>query len=113
MTTNEIYTAILAGQADDGLDRILHALSERRKTLAHRTFDSLADGDRVMVTAKHIKPRYLDGAMGTVVEKRISKVTIQFDDDINDPYGKWAGKRCILDPTHLIKVEPDVEVSVA
>lgn len=107
MTENEIYTAILSGKADDGLDRIVHAIGERRKTLAARLFDSLQEGDRVRVNTKHIKPRYLDGALATVKEKRVTKVTIVFDEDIHDPYGKWAGKGCILSAEHLVMVDDE------
>ena len=105
MTANEIYTAILSGEADGEFEGIMLAIQERKKSLGAMTFASLREGDRVRVNAPNIKPRYIHGATGILVEKRVTKVTVRFDDDINDPYDKWAGARCILSPTMVEKIE--------
>lgn len=104
-TVAEMYDCITAGGADGDLEKIVEAVFSRRRTLADRNFDTLKLDDRVIVNTTSIKPRYLNGAKAIVVEKRISKVVILFDDDINDPYGKWAGKRCVIGAAHLVKVE--------
>lgn len=95
---------IRGGQADDDLDAVTEAVRWRKQVLASRLFDSLEREDRVQIVST-IKPRYLAGAKATVVEKRVSKITIRFDDDIDDPYGKWAGKNCVLSPGMVEKIE--------
>jgi hypothetical protein len=52
-----------------------------------------------------LKPRYIRGATGEVVGKRINKLSIQMDDDIDDPYGKWAGRIGIISAQHVEVVE--------
>lgn len=104
MELDELCKAILSGDADENIDSVVQALSSRKRTLAARLFDELEEGDRVRVRQGTIKPVYLQGALATVMNKRTTKITIQFDDDINDPYGKWAGNRCICSPSMLEKV---------
>lgn len=105
MTDEEISVVALVkgGRADDDLNAVIEAVAWRKKVLASRLFDDLAVGDRVRIGS--IKPRYLVGAMATVEEKHITKVTIRFDDNINDPYQKWAGNRCLVSPSAIEKVE--------
>lgn len=108
MTQNEIYTAILSGDADDGLDRIVQAVSERRKALASTTFHELHPHDVVQVVMGNARPRYLDGAFATVIEKRITKITVKFPDEMPhsmDPYKKYRGKKFIFPPSLLRKAE--------
>jgi hypothetical protein len=76
--------------------------------IGEEMFNRLAIGTRVRIKeSARIKPLYLKGATGEVVAKRTSKVTIKLDTDIDDPYGKWAGHRCILDPGWLEIVSSD------
>lgn len=96
MTTREIFDAITNGDADDDLNMVLVAVKQRKEYLATRNFHQLEVGDRVTIKQGTIKPRYLDLAKATIVEKRISRITIRFDDDILDPYGKWAGKTAVV-----------------
>lgn len=104
VTDLSVVSLIKGGKADDDLDAVMEAVHWRKRVLASRLFDDLEPDDRVRVI-DNIKPRYLAGATATVVAKRVSKVTIRFDDDIHDPYNKWAGRNCILSPGMIEKVE--------
>lgn len=98
-----VVQLIKTGTADDDLNAVIEAVNWRKKVVASRLFDELQEGDRVRIG--NIKPRYLVGALATVKEKRVTKITIVFDEDINDPYHKWAGRSCIVSPSMLEKVE--------
>lgn len=102
-TVVDIVDIIAAGSVDDYLDEIVGVIDERKRRLASDLFYELKIKDRVRVKAP-LRPRYLEGALGTVVDKRVTKITVQFDDDIHDPYGKWAGKRAVLSPSQVEKV---------
>lgn len=99
-----VAQAIILGGHDEELDSIMLAVEQRRTARAQHLFAELNVDDRVKVNTSCPK-RYLIGATGTVVAKRITKITILFDNDIHDPYGKWAGQRCIMPPTMLEKIE--------
>jgi hypothetical protein len=110
MTVDEIYTAIVSGDADGQFARINRAIAVRQDIIAGQIWDKIEPGvTRVRVNTAHIKPRYLDGATATVIAKRVRKVTIRFDQDINDPYRKWAGNNCIISPEHLEIIDADAE----
>lgn len=88
MDQNEVYTAILTGKLDNGLDRLEKAVRDRRKMLGNITFALLEVGDIVTIKLDPSqKPRYLDGVVGTIAEKRISKVVVT--NLSHDPYNKF------------------------
>lgn len=88
MNQNEVYTAILTGKLDDALDRLERAVHERRKLVGNVTFALLEVGDVVTIKLDPgQKPRYLNGVVGTVAEKRISKVVVK--NLSHDPYNKF------------------------
>jgi len=99
----DLIEPIMSGALDDHLDDLVETINRRRTTIGQQRFAELEEGTRVQVKLPpNGRPRYLDGAYATVMEKRLTKVTVQFDDDIDDPYGKWAGKRCIMPPSMLV-----------
>lgn len=103
---SNVIQEIEHGEHDDLLDNIIDTCSARRKVLSHRDFDLFQEGDRVRIRLDaRIKPRYILGAKGTIVSKGVSRVTVEFDPDIDDPYGKWAGRRAVLDPGTIELVE--------
>lgn len=104
MTEEEVIAAILDGELDDSIKEIIDTCQIRHKAMGAETFDLIEIGDTVRIKAGMLKPKYLDGALGVVVDKRITKVTVQFNDDIYDPYGKWAGKRAICHAEHMERV---------
>lgn len=101
-----VFDEIRAGQYDEHLDRMMDAIDRRRKAIGQEKFAGLEPEDRVKITlTPNMRPRYLNGATGTVVEKRITKVVVRLDDDIDDPYGKWAGRRGTFHPSILQKID--------
>lgn len=102
----ELARAILDGEHDDHFDAINAAISGRKDILKRQMFHQLQVNDRVRVVSCGTK--YLVGATATLVAKRTTKVAIQFDKDIVDPYGKWAGNRCILSPSMIEKIPAEV-----
>jgi hypothetical protein len=61
--------------------------------------------------AGNIRPRYLIGATGTVVSKLEVNVVVLMDNDINDPYGKFAGRKLRLSPENFIIIDnPELPV---
>lgn len=103
---DDVKEWIEAGLLDDELVPVIMLCREREKVLAARLYDNLRIEDRVRIKEDAlINPNYLRGASATVTAKRTTKITVRFDDDINDPYGKWAGQHCILTPMHIEKIE--------
>jgi hypothetical protein len=100
----ELSRAILDGELDESFDAINAAMSGRKDILKRQAFHTFQEGDRVRVCNVG-RPQYINGATGTIKEKRVTKITVQLDDDIYDPYGKWAGKGCILSPSQIEKLE--------
>lgn len=99
-----VRKAIIAGLYDNELESLLVACTERRKLMGHQLFAELQVGDKVRMTGGK---QYLIGAVGTVVDKKVSKITVEFPEDMpfeHDPYGKWAGHRAVCPPSILEKV---------
>jgi hypothetical protein len=101
-----IIEDIEGGSVDDDLDEIGQAVISRRHTVARMRFHQLQPGDTVRIVGR-FRPRYLVGATAEVVEKRVTKVVIQFPDEMGDrdPYHKYAGKQWIFPVTVMEKVE--------
>lgn len=78
MDAYEIITAALTGDLDDNLDGIIAACIERRSTRSRSLFYILKIGDKVRYTTG--RPLYLQGAVGTVVGKKQSKLVIDLDE---------------------------------
>jgi hypothetical protein len=105
MNAKEVSLFILNiedGGLDDAIPEIETAIKLRRERQAREKFLTLGIGDRVRVNAPSLRPRYLNGATGTITEKRITKVSVRLDDDIEDPYGKWAGRTAVV-PTGMLE----------
>ena len=103
MTGRDIRHAIATGEFDDELEAIAQACVARKKRIGDQVFDTIEKGDRVIMDTSTMRPRYLNGAEATVVEKRVSKITIEFGDldHAHDPYGKWSNKRAVVSPTNV------------
>jgi hypothetical protein len=94
----ELREAIIAGEFDDQLEDIITAIAGRKKIVNTQKFYAIEEGTRVKIKEQNFKPVYLRGAMATVVERKTTKFVIEFDEDIDDPYMKWAGKRAVVSP---------------
>jgi hypothetical protein len=81
MNSFEIIKKIVAGDLDADLNGIFNAARERLAVVHHAEgralFHTLKVGDRVRVIGGQ---KYLHGALGTVTEKRQTKVTIDLDE---------------------------------
>ncbi len=94
MTTTEIVSAILNGEADGNLKGIVDATREREKYLGQSLFFTLKVGDRVRLTGGQ---KYLAGALATVTAKKQTKVVI----DLDQPRGRFH--RHISCPVSLVE----------
>lgn len=105
--TDSVLDLIESGTLDNELDEIMAWCRDRKQVIARRVFHELQIGDKVQI--KSIRPRYLIGAFGIIEDKRVTKLSIRFPDDLqdqgHDPYGKWSGKIGILAPSMVEKVE--------
>jgi hypothetical protein len=103
MDITEVINAILDGDLDDDFEDLVEAIQARRKDIEAHRFIDLRVGDTVRIIGGK---KYLIGAEAEVVEKRVTKVTIRFPQDMgrHDPYGKFAGKRWIFPVSAMEKV---------
>lgn len=103
-----IYQEIVLGEHDNSLNEIIEAVGIRQKRLGGQLFDLLQPGDQIEIDTTRMKPKYLDGAIATVVEKRISKFVVEFGilSNDHDPYRKFSGKRWVFSPEHIKSVVP-------
>lgn len=87
MEADKIITDIMSGHLDNDLDAIRSAMIERNRIKGFIQQVSLRIGDRVRMN-DHCRPRYLIGTIGTIVNKKRTKVVVKFD---NPPDPKWRG----------------------
>ena len=74
--------AIINGKADDQLDGIVQAVQYRKQELARKTSLNIVIGKtRVRVINQELRPRYIIGAIGTVVGKKIKNLVVRFDEE--------------------------------
>lgn len=107
MDTEDLIEALGSGVYDDDLEQIAEAVQKAIQLRAVVTVHRLTTGDRIVVQLPPgIRPRYLDGATGEFIRKLDKNVAVRFDTDINDPYGKWAGKECRLDASWVRPLVP-------
>lgn len=81
MNENEIYTAILSGAVDSGLDRIVAAVSERRKMVGSMNVFKIKVGDRVRLY--NLRERQLNNQIG-VVKKAPAGRSKRFDIELEN-----------------------------
>lgn len=81
MNHTEITHAILTGEQDEHIERIAFAVSERQKKLrvTHglEMAGKLGLGDVVVIGA--VRPQYLQGMTGQIVEKQGRKIHVKLD----------------------------------
>lgn len=70
---------IISGDYDSNLDKIISAVQTRRNILSQIKFLNFNVGDSIKFNSL-VKPRYLIGQNGKIIEKRAKKVTIKLDD---------------------------------
>lgn len=100
---NEILGAIASGQQDESLALIQTTLTNRRKLVesveSADTFNKVEIGDEVML-GNGISPKYLDGALAKVVDKRDGKIVVQ----LLSSRGRWpAGSDITCPPSIVVK----------
>lgn len=103
------------GAHDEGLDEIARAIQTRREVVirrnARRLLRELELGDRVMLT-NGIKPRYLEGMVGTVKQIKEGAAVIFLDSMPTAGRGRPAAegmKQKLLVPLiNLTKLDADV-----
>lgn len=83
------------------VDYIRHIYKTKRSQNAARKFATLAVGDRVRYLGP-VRPGYLEGKTGEIVEKRQTRLVVQLD---CGPIGKFRSGRVIAQPASLEKIE--------
>jgi hypothetical protein len=101
MDAIDIMDAIVGGSMDTQLDALAGAITDRRKAVAKRQLFELKPGDRVRVSGG-IRPKYMIGAVGTVIRIGSARIDVQLDEDI----GRFrAGRDIGFPPGTLEKLE--------
>ena len=92
----KVVSMIHRGQLDGYLERIMAACNDRRRTvrdeLTWRNMEELKPGTRVRVTGR-IRPQYLLGCSGVVVERPEGFRVVQTDGVIYVDFKRQFGKR--------------------
>ena len=100
---HSLLDAIAAGVLDDHLVAIAAAVDARRRLLhvveSSHALASLCAGDRVLITGK-VRPRYLAGMGGTVIELDEHTAIVQLD----FPVGRFESGRVGVPPLALKKL---------
>lgn len=95
MSSTDVVRAILNGEADDALDRVFEAYKTRHRQLREiRSVvmsASLRQGDTVRI-GDTLRPQYLRGIVGEVVEVRDNRATIQLDEYNAAKAGRYSGR---------------------
>jgi hypothetical protein len=71
----------IADATEDDCSYLLGLLVEKKRLIARRASAGLKVGDRVRL--KNIKPKYLDGAPGTITARNGTKFTVMIDPHYN------------------------------
>lgn len=88
-------------ELDSLVDYIRVVFKSKRQQNAARSFAALAVGDRVQFHG-NLRPQYLIGLTGEVVEKRNSRILVALD---RGPTKKFATGRVLAQPSSLKKLE--------
>lgn len=101
MTSTNIIVAIISGQADDNLNGIASAVVERKKALGAVTLHTIKPGHKVRLTG--LRPRYMEGALATVVERRRTRVLVNLDPEWvrTHPNSRYRGQVSVT-PTMIV-----------
>jgi uncharacterized protein YkvS len=88
------YNALMAGEFDADLDRMIDCVKDRRKMIAPNIYHFKV-GDRVIM--KNANPKYLNGAEGRVVKINRTKVVV----DLHKRHGRFYTN--ITTPTSMLE----------
>lgn len=77
-TTQTLVDEVLGGAHDESLDALIDAAHTRKKALAKIRATQVQVGDRVRLV--DIRPKYIDGATGTVTDRTSKGFRVQPDD---------------------------------
>lgn len=72
-----VNDAIFRGDYDDHFDSIQQAIKARQGMLEYHKFWTIKAGDRVRLV--NLRPKYMVGATGVVLNKKQSRVTVKLD----------------------------------
>lgn len=87
-SATSVIAAIARGELDSDLDTIIETATNRRKTAARNIASLLKSGDRVRLSG--IRPKALDGAMGTVDRVERTRVAVVIDKEFARGAGRFA-----------------------
>jgi hypothetical protein len=73
----DFYNALMTGDFDADLDKMIDRVNDRRKMIAPNIYHFRV-GDRVQI--KNSNPKYLNGAMATVTKINRTKVVVDLDE---------------------------------
>jgi hypothetical protein len=104
-TAIDVIAHVNAGDADDDLDSVLHAIQNRRQFISRQRVLGLKSGDKVRFSQTS-RPQYLRGLYATFVRHLRDRVVVTIDeqDPTGEPQdtGRFSGEvRC---PPELIEV---------
>jgi hypothetical protein len=104
MPAIDIIKAIASGEADDNLDGVRSALEARHKWESGVQFHALKVGDAIRLN-NTVRPRYLVGAPGEIVDKNLTRVVVRIDQGWLDAHpqakARWSGR--VTCPVSLIE----------
>lgn len=106
ITVTEVVVNILNGNLDEGRERIYDALKRRgqisRQIEAATAIGTLNTGDKVELHG--LRPQYLNGLTGVVLNKRQTRITVKLDNP--ELAGKFAYGGTVTAPAACLKAVP-------
>lgn len=87
-----IIAAILDGSVDDELTAVSQAIQTRKRQLreGQALLNKVTLGPGARVRTKNLKPKYLSGLTGTVLENQAGKRDIQVQLDLSQYTGRYS-----------------------
>ncbi len=96
--SDELLDRVLGGEADDYLDELKDAVSDRKKIVAQRLVSGIKVGDRIRFNAS-TRPVYLQGVEATVTKKLQKNVQVELD----EAAGRYEAGSPITVPAVLVE----------
>lgn len=111
VSLSTLIDAIENGSFDQGLDRLGNAVYNRRLVLKEKReqeiWDQLEVGTRIRLNNR-VRPTYLRGLTGKVVDFRRTRVTLEMDKPLPGKFGLGKGRinRTLICPPNLLEILP-------
>lgn len=106
MTVTETIDAIILGELDHGLDSILAAVQERRRSVGHGGMRVGRSGafhiGQEVVFNDRTRPRYMIGLRGTVTKVNDATVKVELDHSSTLQAGRFGGGTGLRVPFGLV-----------